>query len=136
MLLRWSLLPGQVERAVVQANGKRVELFGEQTHLIASERSNSFRPLHGAFAPISAQSRCEASLFWTSAACRRRLATSEEALLAVPANLYPERAVPVPYRDGAEFPDGMRAAAFGLHANNLVHGLVAKNWRNRQIAGC
>ena len=49
------------------------------------------------------------------------LTTSEEAvsLLAVPANLCLEPAVPVPYRDEAEFPDGMPAAAFGIHANKF-----------------
>src|SRR5262249_22342358 len=62
---------------------------------------------------------------------RRRAAEglfiSEEALLLVPANRYPERPVPVPYRDEAEFLAGMRAAAFGIHANNLVPLSAAKN---------
>src|SRR5262249_55288561 len=66
------------------------------------------------------------------------LTTSEEAvsLLALPANLYLEPAVPVPYRDEAEFADGMPGAPFGIHANNLVPVSAAKNWRNRQIPGC
>src|SRR5262249_13162256 len=65
------------------------------------------------------------------------LTTSEEAvsLLAVPANMCLEPAVPVPYRDEAEFPDGMPAEAFGIHATHLVLLSEAKNWRNRQIPG-